>query len=127
MDQEPLVKEQIDAGERIAQAAGERIPLRAAFWLKDAEDGRWVFYLATDSDPYEGFDKAFPLLQAEQGVWSDEFRFRVVGTDDSAARDVLEIQRTYPDFLPRRLRTQLLGGRYIEDSYLYAAPVAAAG
>ena len=48
MDQEPLVREQIDAARKFLEELEKHLPFQAAFWLKADEDSHWDLYIATD-------------------------------------------------------------------------------
>ncbi len=48
MDQRLLVTEEINAGSELIQRLNATLPIQAAFWLKDAYEGQWYLYLASD-------------------------------------------------------------------------------
>ena len=48
MDQEPLVREWIDAARKFLDELEKELPVQAAFWLKEDEDSHWNLYVATD-------------------------------------------------------------------------------
>jgi hypothetical protein len=48
MDQELLVREQIDAGLRFLNELDKSLPVKTAFWVKASEDERWYLYVASD-------------------------------------------------------------------------------
>lgn len=129
MDQGPLVTEQIDAGAELAREFDKRIPLQAAFWLKEAEDGQWYLYLASDqindSNFHAAYGEVHRLLGPGPHLWLDPFQVKVAGTDHRIVKDVIALQQKYPAPLVRRLRTQLLGGVYVDEAYLYPIPVPA--
>src|SRR5262245_39407751 len=48
MDQGTLVEMQIDNGNRLLdQLVEEGVPVAAAAWLKESDDGQWFLYIAT--------------------------------------------------------------------------------
>ena len=47
MDQEPLVREEIDVARKVLDELRKLMPVAAAFWLK-ADEGPWELYVATD-------------------------------------------------------------------------------
>jgi hypothetical protein len=130
MDQGPLVTEQIDAGANLARAFDQRIPLRAAFWLKESEDGQWYLYLASDQINDSNFDVAYGevlrILGPVAHLWLDPFQVKVTGVDDPVTKEVLAIQQRYPGKLATRLRNRMLGGLGVEEVYLYPIPIPAA-
>ncbi len=118
----------IDAGAELARRfAAEYKPLRAAFWLKDYEDGQWFLYLASDQIDDSNFDLAYGevgrLLGRGPHLWLDPFQVKVTGTDTPLVKSVLDIQRKYPGLLPTRLRNARLGGEMFEEVYIYPLPI----
>jgi hypothetical protein len=129
MDQGPLVIEQTDAGLELAREFNKWVPLRAAFWLKESEDGQWYFYLASDQINDSNFDVAYGeihrLLGRGPNLWLDPFQVKVAGTSDRFAKEVIAIQQKYPSKLATRLRNRLLGGVGIDEVYIYPIPLPA--
>jgi len=130
VDQGPLVIEQIDAGAELARAFDSRYGLRAAFWLKESEDGQWYLHLASDRINDSNFDAAYGevlrLLGGPQ-LWLDAFQVKVNGTDDPLVKAVLEIQQKYSDRMATRVRNRMLAGVSVEEVYIYPIPVPAPG
>jgi hypothetical protein len=127
MDQGPLVIEQIDAGARLAsEFAAQYRPLQAVFWLKESEDGQWFLYLASDHIDDSNFDLAYGevlrLVGPGPHMWLDPFQVKVTGIHDPVVKDVIELQHRYPGNLSTRLRNRLLGGRNVDEAYIYAVP-----
>ena len=48
MDQGQLVSEEIDAGAELVRRLDQYVPVKAAFWVKDSEEGQWYLYIASD-------------------------------------------------------------------------------
>ena len=129
MDQGPLVSDQIKAGARIAREfASQYKPLKAAFWLKEAETGRWYLYLVPDGIDDSGIQPAYAEITRLAGpspdVWLDAFHVKVVPPDDPLAREVSEKQAKYGKFATRL--HGMLGGRYVEEVFAYSLPIPAA-
>ncbi len=120
--------EQIDAGARLANSFGKKIPLQAAFWLKASDDGQWFLYLASDQISDSNFDVAYGevlrLLGRGPHMWLDPFQVKVTPIDHPVAKSVLEIQQKYPGNLSTRLRNSMLGGQTVDEAHIYALPIA---
>ena len=129
MDQGPLVIEQTEAGAKLANEFDKRIPLQAAFWLKESEDGQWYLYLVSDRINDTNFDLAYGevlrILGRGPHLWLDPFQVKVAGVDEPITKAVIAIQLKYPGTLPTRLRNQMLGGVSVEEAYIYPIPVPA--
>jgi hypothetical protein len=48
MDQTTLVTPEIDAGAELIRRLDRSVPVRAAFWVKDSDEGQWYLYIASD-------------------------------------------------------------------------------
>jgi hypothetical protein len=131
MDQGPLVSERIDAGAKLAREFDKRTPLKAAFWLKESEDGQWVLYLASDQINDSNFDVAYGevlrLLGPGPHLWLDPFQVKVTGADDPVTKAVLAIQEKFAGKLATRLRNRMLGGVSVDEVYIYPIPVPVPG
>ena len=124
MDQSPLVVQQIEAGSVLAAAFDSQYkPLKAAFWLKEDEESLWTLCLASDeidsSNRGDAFQEVLKLLPEETKLWIDPFQVKVMGTADSMVQEVLEIQRKYPALLPTRIRTRMLGKKFVDEAFIY--------
>lgn len=134
MDQNPLVNEQRDAGERVAEAClAAGVDVTAAFWAKPSEDGHWCFYLASRSVDERGIAAAYrAVLEAIRGMeptaeMDTLADLKLIGVLNPIARDVLEIQRRFPAPLATHYRGSRLGNLAIEEAYLYRPSPAPAG
>jgi hypothetical protein len=129
MDQEPLVTEQIEAGQRFIEEFESRYPVQAAFWLKATEDSFWYLYVVSDRITDENFDVAYgEVLRLSQRMKYpnfDPFRVNVIGVENPLAKAALEIYRRYPEGVPARAGVGMFGLRGAEGVYLYPPPAAA--
>lgn len=126
MDQNPLVSEQRDAGERVAEAClAAGIDVTAAFWAKPSEDGQWCFYLASRAVDDRGLAAAYrDVLEAigsmeptaEMDTLAD---LKLIGASNPIARDVVDIQNRFPAPLATHYRGNRLGSLTIDEAYLY--------
>lgn len=129
MDQGPLVREQIDAGARFLAEFDKYYPVRAAFWLKESEEGHWYLYVASDRITDENFDVAYEEVLRVAGhlkdPWFDPFQVKVIGAEHPLAQAALERLRHYPGRMSSRLNGEGFGGVSVEEIYLYPSPVPA--
>jgi hypothetical protein len=129
VDQEPLVREWIDAAKKFLDELEKLQPVRAAFWLKEDEDTRWYLYVATDklrngsvAADYEEVSKASDAVDDPN---FDSTRVKLIGLKDPLARAALEMYRRYPTRIPIFRWGEPFGKTYVEGLYLYPLPVAA--
>ena len=129
MDQGPLVTERVDAGNRFLAEYQNCFPLKAAFWLKDCEDGEWNLFVASDQITDDNFDLAYGEVVRITGIlqdpWFDLFQVKVIGVDEPLTKAVLEIQQRYPGRTPRRYHGKSMGGVTVDEVYIYPTPLAA--
>ena len=127
MDQGPLVKEQIDAGARFLGEFQKYLPIQAAFWLKEAEEGNWNLYVVSDQITDDNFDVAYGEVARIAGhlqdPWFDPFQVKLVGVDARLAKAVLELQQRYPGRVPIRIQGKTFGGLSVDELYLYQSPI----
>jgi hypothetical protein len=129
MDKSPLVTEQIDAGEWLIREFSKRIPVQAAFWLRERDSDEWYFYLASDQINDSNFDHAYGevlrIVHPQQRLWIDPFQVKVVGIDAPVAKAALDVMRKYPTQIPARYHGPHFGGLSVDEVYIYALPVPA--
>ena len=134
MDQGPLVIEEINAGKELARRFHERIPVKAAFWLKDSEEGRWYLYITSDEikdenirDSYGKLSRvARELSRAADEMSSfflDPFLVKLIPANDPLAQAALDINRRFAGNLPTRLGGQRFGGLTVDGVYIYPISV----
>jgi hypothetical protein len=126
MDQGPLVSEDIEAGARFLREFQKHIPVQAAFWLKDSDDGNWHLYVASDQITDENFDDAYGVVsdvaRARHDPAFDSMLVKVVGTDNPLARAMLDFQQRYPGRAPTRyFRDRTIDWVSIAEVYIYPA------
>jgi hypothetical protein len=130
MDQGILVKSDLDIGHDLILGL-ERvgIPISAAFWLQDDEDGRWQLVLAsplTESQDvrsiYREIWKVLSGLPSASGLTSDEladYRINVVGPHASLIREIKNKVRTGDELQEIRLDELHMAGRKYRSSRIY--------
>lgn len=129
MDQGPLVSEQIDAGARFLGEFQKYVPVQAAFWLKDGEEGKWSLYVVSDQITDDNFDEAYGEIVRIAGIiqdpWFDMFQVKFLGADDRLAKAVADLQQRCRGRIPPRLHGSSLGGVSVAELYIYPLPIPA--
>ncbi len=129
MDQEPLVREWIDAAKKFLDELDKLQPVRAAFWLKQDEDTRWYLYVATDKLRNGSFAADYEVVGKASDAVDDPnfdlFRVKLIGLKDPLARAALAMYERYPSRIPIFRWGEQFGKTYVEGLYLYPPPVAA--
>jgi hypothetical protein len=127
MDQAPLVIEQIDAGARFLGEFQKYLPVQAAFWLKETEEGDWSLYVASDQITDDNFDVGYGEVVRIAGQlrdpWFDPLQVKLIGVSDPLARAALDLQRRYPGRVPARFHGKIFGGVSVDEVYLYPSPI----
>ena len=124
MDQAILVRESVEAGSELVRTVNPRMPISAAFWLKEFDEPRWYLYLASDVLENRGSLKGYQLvreaLDAVGGVPGiDLFQVKVVPSSNPFAREAAVLARQSFRNAPIQLGTTPFGGRTVEDVYIY--------
>jgi hypothetical protein len=127
MDKKPLVNEQIDAGEWLIREFTKRIPVQAAFWLREQDTDEWYLYLASDQINDRNFDVAYGevlrIIQPGQNLWIDPFQVKVVGADALVAKAALRVMKRYPARIPTRYHGRQFGDLSVDEVYIYPVPL----
>lgn len=126
MDQGPLVIEQIDAGMEFVDRLEEHLPVRAAFWMKAADGGRWYLYIASDQINHSplgaGYATVSRVAREMDDPNLDPFQIKLIGSDDPLARAALDAHHRFVGRMPARFRGSQFGDVSVEEVYLYPPP-----
>lgn len=124
MDQSTLVGDQVYDGRRFVERfAADGNPVRAAFWVKTAENGMWSLYLATDLYDRDGPAGAYRAVRAsleklgESGLSSSEIR--VISPNNPIVKEVLAVMANHPDWSASRFVGNTLGSMDVEQTIIY--------
>jgi len=126
MDTVTLVESQIDDGQRLLDRLGEKgFVVRAACWVKPADEGRWSLYIATPAvdekgDTLPAYRQIIPVLQSLGSDWITSSDVKVVGAKHPIVQDALDVLRRFPHSTPIRSPRPLLGGIPVEDLFVYS-------
>ena len=127
MDQGPLVREQIDAGRQFLTEFEKQIPVQAAFWLKQGEEGRWDLYVASDQIDDQTIKVAYREVLRVAGQMRDPnfgpFQVKAIGIDDPFAQAALDVLRRYPGRVAAHFHNRIFGGVGVEEVYIYPSPI----
>ncbi len=123
MDYGPLVREEIEEGERLAREFDRYVPLKAAFWLKASDDDHRYLYLTSDrideAGVYPAYGEVARLTIQYPPEYLDPMRVKVISGKDPLAQAAVEHNNRFPQLRPLRLNWQMFGGTFIEDGYIY--------
>jgi hypothetical protein len=132
MDKGPLVNELIEDGGRLIEGLiADGGAVKAACWLRDVEEGRWVLYIATPLVSENGaMRQAYHrvntvMRRMPQPFWIGSGDVRVINPQEPIALAVQDLHRRYPGPIPVRYREVRFGGVNIDGLYVYPplAPV----
>ncbi len=125
MDQGPLVKEEIDAGEELARQFNEYLPVKAAFWLKPSDGPYRYLHIASeginDQNLDVGYGEVLRLANRMRSPYMNPFRVKLLSADNPLARAAAEINERFPGNIATRFEGESFGGIGVEDVYVYPA------
>jgi hypothetical protein len=126
MAQVSLVTEQIDAGNEFLRKFEESVGVVTAFWLKEPDEGKWTFYVAS-SQFNEGrlkpfYERMVQIARDMNNPSFDPFQVKFVKMNEPPVPAVLSFYETHPPTIPYHLHERLLGGVKVEEIYLVKGP-----
>jgi len=131
MDHGPLVREEIDAGAKLAHEFDRYRSVKAAFWIKASDEDQRYLYLASDQIDDTNFDVAYGevgrLMRTMRSPYLDRFRIKVIGGHDPLALAAVDINRRFPSPLGTRFGGSPFGGIIVDDAYIYPSPLPVVG
>ncbi|MFI5456970.1 MAG: hypothetical protein ACHRXM_16110 [Isosphaerales bacterium] len=129
MDQGPLVREEAEAGGELVRRLDAYFPVKAAFWLKDSEEGRWYLYIASgqinDNTLNVAYGEVLRLADEMANPYMDPFQVKLIPASDPRSQAALDIHRRYPAKIATRLGGTNFGGMGLSEVYLYPASITA--
>ena len=97
--------------------------MKAAWWLRSADDGERYLYVAIDGLDESNADLVYGEVLRITGEMKDHyidpFRVKVVSTKDAVAKAIMDIYRRFPTRIPPRFDGRVLGGVAIAEVYIY--------
>src|SRR6266699_5844092 len=122
MVQGSLLMEQIEAAARFLREFEKSTPIVVAFWLKEAEDGQWYLYVASDRFNKGKLGGAYGdvlrIAQEMKEPYFEPFQVKLVGLSEATVQAALEFYLTHPPKIPFRVRERHFGGIDVEEVYL---------
>lgn len=98
MAQVTILDRQIEAGEKLlGLMCQDGVDVATAFWAKESDTGKWFLYIATPlvgegRSKREAYGRVLPLVNhiRKNGSPVDSFEFKLIGSKDPIAKDVLD-------------------------------------
>lgn len=123
MDTSPLVMDEIDAGRELLERLNAYRPVKAACWLREAEDEERYLYAALDGLTVENRDSAYVevlrISRAMTNLYIDPFRVKLIAPDHRVAQAILEIYRRFPGRVPTHVNGTVFAGMSMSEVYIY--------
>lgn len=130
MGKEPLVDEQIDAGQDFVREFAEYVPVAAAFWINPADSEDWLLYVASAEIDDRNIDVAYGEVLRRVGTnknqWLDAFQIKLVNSAEPLAAEVIQIRDRYPLRTATRYNGSSIAGMAINSAFIYPRLPAAA-
>ncbi len=129
MDRGPLVREEIDAGAEFVREFDKYEPVKAAFWLKAADDDFRYHYIASDkiddANKMAAYGEVLRLADKIQSPFLDPFRVKLLNANEQLVKAALEINEGFAIRVPTRLGGMSFGGVSVDDVCIYPSPLPA--
>lgn len=126
MDQSSLVIDQFGVGAKFLAEFQKKVPIKAAFWLKEAESD-WILYVASDQITDDKFDVAcseiLRIAVQLNDPLLDPFHVKLIEGDDGLAKPALDLKRRYPMGVAIHLHDKMFGRQMVEEVYIYPEPI----
>ncbi|MFO0809111.1 MAG: hypothetical protein U0746_10840 [Gemmataceae bacterium] len=127
MDQDTLVVETIDAGEKLVAALiASGFDVLAAGWIKEDEGGQWYLYIVSPlvdaPGPTAAYRKLNPIYKdlVDKGPLPiDLFDIKLVSPNDAIGKALVEFAPKHAGPLISGYRRPYLGGVPIQEARLY--------
>jgi hypothetical protein len=133
VDQGTLVDSQLQAVPNLlAHLAANGVPVLAASWTKESDEGWWYLYVVTPlvrkdgatMPAYRRIRAAFQALPEPSVI--DPFRIKAVGPSEPTGQALLDFVQSHADRPPSRYDGSRLGDVSVDAAYVYAPPAAPA-
>jgi hypothetical protein len=126
MDKEPLVEMYVEDGRRVVEhLVAEGIEVKAAAWIRGAEENSWSLYLATPLVHKKGrkrnaYMRILAMLQEiTPPLRMAPYAITLIAPDDPVALAVQEIHRRYPGSGSYQYTGASFGGMSVDGVYIY--------
>jgi hypothetical protein len=123
MDTSPLVMDEIDAGAEFLKQLHSYRPVKAACWLREAEDEERYLYVALDGLTSDNSDVVYGEVLRITGAikdhYLDPFRVKLISTNDPVAKAIMDIYRRFPGRIQTRFNGRVFAERAVAEVYIY--------
>jgi hypothetical protein len=124
MDTDTLVDSMTGSGWRLIDALERAgFGVKAAAWVRTAEDQRWSLYIVSKDLEGKGLIAGYralaDVLRQMAAPQLSVSTVKLVGEGTRAARDLLEAQSVQPAGWPQRAPLTSVGGEPVEEVYVY--------
>ena len=127
MDQDSMVKDQIEGGARFLGEFSKTTAISAAFWLQSREDDFHYLYVVPerliDENQELDYGEVIRIAGQLRDPRFDPFRVKLIKPTHPAAKAACELLQLYPGQHPIRLHRRNLGGLPAEAVYIYPKPL----
>jgi hypothetical protein len=119
-------REWIDAGARFLEEFDKRYSVKAAFWLKEADDPFWYLYIASDqvndTNLKEAYGEVLNVAKVMQDPNLDPFRVKLQ-VKPEWVQAAMGIQARFRVKTGTRYHGGTFGGFSVDEVYLYPTPI----
>jgi hypothetical protein len=130
MDQGSLVIDQINAGAEFVNRLDKQVRVRAAFWLRAADQRQWYLYVAsdqiTDRTRKAAYAEISQVARAMSNPNLDVFQIRLLGLSHPLAQAALGVHNRFAARVPLHDKDRLFGDVYVDEVYVYPPPYGSA-
>ena len=116
--------EEVDGGSQFLSEFGKTYPVKAAFWLKAADDPFWYLYVASDKIDDRNFTAAYRevlrIANALHSAYFDPFRVKL-GMPKEWEQAAIQFYTRFPLKIPTRIHGGF-AGMAVDEVYLYPPP-----
>jgi hypothetical protein len=119
-------REWIDAGAHLLEEFDKRYPVKAAFWLKEADDPFWYLYIASDhvndTNLKDAYGEVLDAAKAMHDPNLDPFRVKLQVRPEWV-QAAMDIQGRFPVKTGTRFHGGTFGGYSVDEVYIYPTPI----
>ncbi len=114
---------EIDAGSEFLRRLNQFRHVRAAYWLRGAEDGERYLHVAleglTDQNIDVAYGEVLRIASEMKDHYIDPFPVKILRVEEPVVQAVVDIYRRFPGRIPTRFNGPVLGGVPVAEVYIY--------
>ena len=115
--------EEVDAGTEFLERLHAYRPVKAACWLRVAEDEERYLYVAlgglTEENSDVAYDEVLRITGEMNGHYIDPFRVKLIPPTDRVADATIDIYKRFPGRIPTRFNGRVFAGMAVAEAYIY--------